>query len=267
MEAGHYATGCPALAESFRLDPKAGALFTLAECEAKWGRIASASAHYDDYVKRLARMTPAQRAMQGERERVATGQLEALKKRVPTLAVILPPAPAGTVVTKDGVVMGEPSLGTPLPIDPGEHVIVVRTPGGGVYETKVVVAENESKKETLVVPSDPAPARSIVDTPPPPVTTNTRTPWILGAFGGALAGTAVGTVTGILVLDKKSVIDANCADTACNPDGLAAADAAETLGAVSTVSFAVAGVALAAGIVLLVTSPSKTTTSTSLLRW
>ena len=41
MEAGNYEKGCPAIAESQRLDPRPGTVFTLAECEAKRGRIAS----------------------------------------------------------------------------------------------------------------------------------------------------------------------------------------------------------------------------------
>jgi len=42
MEAGNYAAGCPALAESQRLDPRAGTLFTLSQCEVQWGRVATA---------------------------------------------------------------------------------------------------------------------------------------------------------------------------------------------------------------------------------
>lgn len=32
MEAGRFSAGCPALAESQRLDPRAGRLFTLSRC-------------------------------------------------------------------------------------------------------------------------------------------------------------------------------------------------------------------------------------------
>jgi hypothetical protein len=38
MQAGHYSSGCPAIEESQELDPHPGTLFTLAECQAKWGR-------------------------------------------------------------------------------------------------------------------------------------------------------------------------------------------------------------------------------------
>jgi hypothetical protein len=45
MEAGHYDKACPDIAESYRLDPQPGTLFTLAECEVKRGRLATAVAH------------------------------------------------------------------------------------------------------------------------------------------------------------------------------------------------------------------------------
>jgi hypothetical protein len=48
MNGGRYEVACPALAESVRLEPRPGAIFTLAECEAQWGHHASADAHYAD---------------------------------------------------------------------------------------------------------------------------------------------------------------------------------------------------------------------------
>ena len=68
MLAGRYDTGCPELAESYRLDPAPGTLFTLAECERKGGNIATALARYDDYLQLFNRMSPDEQAHQ----RVAT---------------------------------------------------------------------------------------------------------------------------------------------------------------------------------------------------
>src|SRR5262249_52925634 len=51
MQASRYAEACPKLAESYWLDPRPGVLFTLAECEARWEKTASALAHYDDYLR------------------------------------------------------------------------------------------------------------------------------------------------------------------------------------------------------------------------
>lgn len=264
MEAGRYEAACPALAESYRLDPKAGALFTLAECEAKWGRVASATAHYDDYVNKLARMTPQQRAVQAERERITMKQLEVLRPQVPHLTLALPvqASPTNLVIKRNGVVVGAPSLGVALPIDPGEHVIVVERADGGDTErteVKVTIALGEHKRIELEVPRERVrPPTRAASTPSASTSEGSRKTLAFFAFGAAGVATIAGGITGALVIQKKSVIDEHCVGLACDAEGLSAANDASTLGAISTVSFIVAGVALAAGVVLLVTTPSKT---------
>jgi hypothetical protein len=68
MKAGRFHNGCPAIAESYRLDPKPGALFTLAECEARWGRSASALTHYEAYLDLFAHMSAEKQDKQRGRE-------------------------------------------------------------------------------------------------------------------------------------------------------------------------------------------------------
>src|SRR5258706_8825974 len=70
MQAGRYDTGCPALAESQRLDPRPGTLFTLAECEAKRGRIGTALTYYREYLALYEAMKPDQKSRQSERVKI-----------------------------------------------------------------------------------------------------------------------------------------------------------------------------------------------------
>src|SRR5690606_15567731 len=72
MKAGRHETGCKAIAESQRLDPRPGTLFTLATCEAAWGRIATAVSRYGDYLAVYARLPDDKKAAQLERFKVAT---------------------------------------------------------------------------------------------------------------------------------------------------------------------------------------------------
>jgi tetratricopeptide (TPR) repeat protein len=74
MKAGRYEKGCPALAESYRIDPRPGALFTLAECENKRGKIATAVARYEEYLRLVATLAPAQIERQRERIDIANKQ-------------------------------------------------------------------------------------------------------------------------------------------------------------------------------------------------
>jgi len=119
MDAGDYEHGCPALRESLRLSPRAGTVFTVAECEARWGRHASALAHYDDYLSRLGRMSPPDQRKQRARELVARKQLLELKRLVPRLVVRLAeaspgsaPAPSSSRGTVAWVLAGGGALAT-----------------------------------------------------------------------------------------------------------------------------------------------------------
>src|SRR4051812_14269869 len=71
MEAGRYETGCKAIAESQRIDPHLGTLFTLAMCESRWGHTATAMTRFGEYLTRYERLAPDQQANQGERPKVA----------------------------------------------------------------------------------------------------------------------------------------------------------------------------------------------------
>jgi hypothetical protein len=269
MQAGRYATGCPALAESYRIDPHPGVLFTLGECENKWGKIASALTHYEAYLDLFAHMSDEQKALQKGRDRVSSTQRERLRGQVPQLSVALPSsAAAGTTVMRDGVPVGAPSLGVPLPIDPGEHVVVAKTPDGALHEMRVTLARGERKALVVDLSAPPAPAPAPApppsatvtpapapEEPAPPSSTRRAWAWIAGGIG--VAGLAVGAVAGALVLGDKSTVDAQCqADRSCTPDGLSASSHARTWGLVSDVGFGVGAAGVVTAVVLLLTSPS-----------
>ncbi|MFS8071409.1 MAG: hypothetical protein ACMG6S_33985, partial [Byssovorax sp.] len=106
MKAGQYKKGCPLIAESLRVDPQPGTLFTLSQCEVKWGRVATAVARLDDYLQLYERLTPDQKVQQQTRPKVVKEQRDKLILEVPQLTLSLPPgAPAGTVVKRDGAVV------------------------------------------------------------------------------------------------------------------------------------------------------------------
>jgi hypothetical protein len=276
MEAGRFESGCPALAESQRLEPRAGTLFTLAECERKWGKVATAAAHYEDYLGLVSQLPADQQRRHQARAREAADTLTLLKPTVPTLALTLPAdAPAGVVVTRDQIVLQGASLGLALPVDPGEHVIITRAPGGPDHEVRVTLALAETKQLELEVvqPSPPpvvpapvavpaaVPAAPPAAPPPRPLTAPDASPgwsqrtwgYVVGGVGAS--GVVVGAVTGVLVLDKKSTVREDCTGRACSAAGVAAAHSGQTLATVSTASFAVGLVGLATGAVLVLTAP------------
>jgi hypothetical protein len=252
-----------------------GTLFTLAECEAKGGMIASAVAHYDEYLRLYARLPPAQKATQGAREKVSTSQKAALSPHVPHVTLVLHDAPAGTTVKWDDMVFNLPALGVPIPVNPGEHVVTTQVPGATPIVTRVKIEKDERKQVDLKVgpqerpretplPSNAAQSAAGPAAPPPPpedadagASSSSRKTLMYGAAGLGGVGLVVGSITGALVLGKKSTIEDNCAGTRCNPQGTDAAESAQTLGLISTVGFGVGIAGLATAAVLFFTEPKS----------
>lgn len=278
MEAGDYEHGCPALRESLRLAPRAGTVFTVAECEARWGRHASALAHYDDYLSRFGKMTPPEQRKQRARELVARKQLLELKRMVPHLVVRLADAtPGSSVLTVDDVEIGGASLGQPLPVDPGKHVIRLR--GDGVAFTTEVQLEAAQTLDVLVPARTTelrraAPAPVVAPAPaaappepahppaPPPSSSRGTVAWVL-AGGGALA-TLGGLTLGVLAVGQKGTIDEHCSGHLCDAEGTSAASRAQTLGLASTVVTSVGIAAIGTATVLWLTAPKRGTESARL---
>ncbi|XXY17843.1 hypothetical protein WME88_57415 [Sorangium sp. So ce216] len=276
MDAGRYETGCKALAESQRLDPRPGTLFTLAFCESTWGRVATAVTRLGDYLRLVEGLPQDQQARQRERVAAATAERALLAPRVPELALSLPAgAPAGTVVMRDGIVLGEASLGVGLPVDPGEHAVSTRAPGGPVWEQRITIAEGEKKRVVLEVDTEMA----VVGSTPPSsgggeVPAGRRTA-VYVAGGVGVAGVVLGGIMGALTFGKRGVIEEHCGagigahdERACDTTGYDAAKSARTTGLLSTIGFGVGLAGLGTAAVLLWTEPGGARATTGAApRW
>ena len=134
----------------------------------------------------------------------------------------------------------------------------------------------EGKTESVQLVLQPAGAASDPPPPPPPPhETKPDKPQLppAGAEGSIVPaviafsvggiGAVVGSVTGILSLNRVADLDAKCpSKQGCtDADGDLAADARE-LGSISTVSFIVAGAGVATGVVLLLVRPGRATAPT-----
>jgi len=283
MQAGAFEKGCPALRESYRLDARIGTLFTLAECEAKWGRVATALAHYSNFLTQVEAMPSGQRLKQSEREKIAREQRDKLTPQVPELTLVLPKdAPANTVVKRGNDVLRRPSLGVALPTDPGEYVLTTQVPGGKLVEKKLKLAKGEKKTVTLEV-ALPEPGAEVgagagagngsgqpggsgggpgPDGATPEEGGGGRRVAAYIAGGVGIAGLAAGGILGGLTLAKKNELASKegcsfatktCTDTAV----LNELNEARTLGWISTAGFGVGIVGLGVGAVLLLTEPSS----------
>src|ERR1019366_1863233 len=193
----------------------------------------------------------------------------ALEKRVPRLTVrAAPTLPPDATLVRDGVAMTRASLDTAIPDDPGDHEVVVTAPKHAPHSYKINLKEAESKEITVdageVLPDAPSPIIVPLVAPQPTSPQDHvdahpgRTSRIIGfsLLGVGAVGIGVGAVTGLVAIGKKSDLSSNCFPaTVCNAQGAADASAGHTMATVSTVSFIVAGAALAGGALLILTAP------------
>jgi hypothetical protein len=268
FKAGRYDVACPALEQSYKLDPLPGALFTLAECELKRGHLAAASARYDEYLRVYAALPPDKQAKQAERERIAVSQRAAIASRVAELTLVLPAgAPRETQVMRDGVPVAAAALGVPALVDPGEHVITIQVPGRPPNEMRVSLSAGEKKGVALEVRLEAASSAVSVSVGEQSAESGqpsgaNRT---LIIAGGAVAGVAV--VAGAIFVglwaskgsSASSLASMVPAHMGCPPSGMggsqtcvsltSALDSQATFGNVAIGAFAAAG---AVGIATLV---------------
>ncbi len=250
-DAGDIAGACAKFRESDRLDPAIGTTFNIADCEERLGRLARAWTLFNEVVQRL----PAS----DKRRAVAQKRALALEPRLPKLSIRLSTAaPADARVVRDGVELGAASLGTPLPVDPGEHVVVVSAPGRAERSFNVIVSEREIRAlevdagEAIATP--PSEPRPLVERAPAP-----RSPVLGYAVGGmGVAGFVTAAVAGVLVLQKKGVVDDHCnAAKQCDAEGLQASESGKTLGLVTTIGLVTGVVGVGVGGYLVLSAGSS----------
>jgi len=177
----------------------------------------------------------------------AQARLAELKAKAPA-TVNLSWTPESAQITVDGA----PQTGTPplaLTLAPGTHKITVAAEGFVAKELEVTVAGSQVLEQAVAlepVPPPPPPAEPAPEPPPPPPPPPPEKPSKAPAYvtlGIAGAGLVVGSVFGVMALDKKSEFeDAPDADTA---------DQVERNALIADMSFGVAITLGVTGIVLL----------------
>jgi hypothetical protein len=198
---------------------------------------------------------------------------ERLRPRIPSLTVRIAGVAADSVaVTIDGAAVPTEALIAPRLVNPGAHKVVATSTSGGSAETTVDLKEGETRdvELKLVLTSGTTPA--VVVPPPTPATPAAEQPaltpethaasggWnplVYAGFGTAVAGVAVGSVTGLLSLSKASSVKSACDGTLCPRSIDSDLQSGRTLGTVSTIAFVVGGAGLAAGVVGLLITPHK----------
>lgn len=258
---GEYDAACPKFEESYRLDPAAGTGINLGDCFEKQGKVASALLAYQAAFALLGAADP----------RVAPVKLQiaALEKRTPRLTIKLAPgAPEGTEVKRDGRAVEPTKLGVALAANPGKRRITVTAPGREKRSYQIELREAQASEITVdvgaatdadgatVAPADrkgterPR-ARESGGTQPQSNDSSQRTIGYVAAGAGVVA---LGVAAVFRVQANAKYDEAGCTSSKCPPSSLA--DEADAKVKDATVAAVVGGLALTAGVVLVLTSPA-----------
>lgn len=184
--------------------------------------------------------------------------LEESKKKIGYIKITVKGAkPDAVEVTINDLTVAPDTLKAPVKQNPGKHVVVAKGPKTSSIEIEVAPGATEevtldvSKEEKKKVEAPPPPPP-----PPPPEKSAFLRPMPLVGFGLAGVGLLAGSITGAMTLSKASAIKGDCDGDRCPRSKSDDISSAKTLGLVSTISFAVAGVGAAVGVVGLLMKPS-----------
>lgn len=271
MDAKDYATACPKFAESQRLEPAPGTLLNLADCYEKGGQTASAWTTFKDAAKAAATRNRADWVA------TATQRAALLEPKLATLAITVAGDLQTLKIERDGAAVERGAWGTAVPVDPGSHLLVASASGKKTWTRKVDVPATRNvlvdvpilEADTANAAPPPLAKKSVLDEPPPPPPAKDGSGMRVAGYvatGLGVVGLAVGTVTGVSALGKRSDAEAKCVSypSNCSADATGANDDAKKLATVSTVSLIAGGVLVAGGIVLIVIAPRAADKSAAL---
>jgi hypothetical protein len=272
--AGNFAEGCPKLLASYNVVPKLGTLLNLADCYERAGKTASAWVRFTEAV------TMAERAGQQERTDFARTHAASLAPKLSRLVITVSGArPDGLEVRRDGALVDAAAFGTPVPVDPGTHVLEARAPHKKTWTTNVEIAAAATEPRAVAVPvlepdgaagaagaSPVAGAASTTEGPDVPADSSTTSSrgssqrtwaFVVGGVGGA--GLVASLVTGLIAKNQyaHSNDPGGCVNDACTQRGLDDRSTAASTAGASTGIFVGGALLLATGVVLYLTAPSS----------
>lgn len=283
MKDGHYADACPKLENSQRIDPGVGTLLYLGECYERLGRTASAWATFREAE------SEAQAAGQDRRARAAQERIAKLEPQLAYLTIDVADATRslpGLHIKRDGVDAGTAIIGATLPFDPGSVKVEVTAPGHESFSVTVKLPPRS--RQTVLIPTlaaaeappsaqtpppaaattpPPAPEAVVAPQPqpqPPPRPEAEANPGgavrVIGiALGSAgIVSLAVGSYFGLAAISAEKKADKECSPTTCDEQlGLNHSKDAHHDATISNVTFILGGALVAAGAVVYLVAPSK----------
>jgi len=260
FEAGRFEQAAVAFRKAYELKPAYKVLFNLAQAENNADRFAAALMAYTRYLADGGADVPADRVKQVKEE----------IKRLDTLVgvVVVRGGPDGAEVFVDKESLGRTPQVTTLFVDLGRREIVVEHGGRRILERVVSVAGGERVVLDLEAPAAEPPVAEEEEKTfePAPVEDESPGPkrlwtWVAAGVGGAaLIGTII---TGSMATSRADDVKSRCDGNDCPPSVESDLESTRALGNAATALTVVAGVGIAAAVVLFFVEPGLGETAPS----
>lgn len=282
-EQGQAALDAKKYAEAEKLFSAAAALYPVAptlplgaaRAMAGQGKLIQARETYNKIVREGDKVQGGPAAFKAAVES-ARAEADAIAPKIGSVTVTVVGPKEARVTLDDGQIPAA-AWGLPRPIDPGSHKLSATLAGYKTAEVTFTVSDGAKVDQKLTLVKDDGGGAAVVDPNAngnPGGTQQGGGQPPAGNEGGAAAssgssrktagfvvagvgvvGVGIGAVTGLVAISDKNKLEKSCTNGKCPPSQQSNISSYNTMGTLSTVGFVVGGLALAGGVVLIVTAP------------
>jgi hypothetical protein len=255
LDQGNVPAACQKFKASLDTDRTLGTLIALAACHEKEGKTASAWAEFTEAA------ALAKKQGKPDQETFAKDRIAALDKQLSRLTINATKV-EGMEIRIDGIAIPLEGLGTALPVDPGERLVEATAPGYKPWSKRVPIASGTGSAVTVppleVDPNAPKEEKGkivVINAEQPKGTDSTKL--VVGAVVGGVG--AVGVGVGAYLQFSLAQKQQDDAASQFRQDGdqaryNSAHDKAVGTSTIGITSMIIGGIALGAGVFLVVTS-------------
>jgi hypothetical protein len=213
---GDWAGALALLKEVAAVKPTPQVRFNIALCEERLGRLVAALGDYE----LAASDAQAEKADQVRQE--VDSRLESLKARVPRVVVQRGENADSATISLDGVSLGDSVVNSPLPVDPGPHVVEATAAGFLPFKQSFRVAEQQTATIQIKLEAEPTKTEPLAPAQYHPASTGVRTAgFVIGGVGIA----SLITSGAMFYLRHTAITDL---DKQCGPDRTMCPDSSRT---------------------------------------
>jgi hypothetical protein len=255
IAAGDVDKACAKFEASLKLVEQLGTRMNLADCYEKLGRTASAWAEFREAAS-LARKR------NDRRESFAADRAASLEPKLLKMTINVPAASRvpGLIVRRDGLPIGEALYDTPVPTDPGKHVVEAYADGYKPWSTDVEVGAHGASVEVPKLVTVPRPSGLSAADPADEARHARKTRHVIGLVvaGVGVAALGVSAVLGLTAKGKWDDASRLCdPNNVCDAEGYQLSQDARSLGDTATIVAGAGAAVLVTGVIVYITAPKE----------